>query len=151
MDKDDSKVCKTCLEPKPFSEFYLNQKTHSYAAHCKPCYNARCSERQKKSRKDNPEFWKDYDKQRKMNVPSELQNGYRIKSKYGLTPEQHKSLIAKQDGHCAICKKKFDTLCIDHSHETGEVRGLLCGNCNKGIGFLQDNIELLQNAISYLS
>jgi len=54
-----------------------------------------------------------------------------------------------QKGCCALCnepEEKFAWLCIDHDHETGRIRGLLCPNCNRGLGLLKDNASLLQKA-----
>jgi len=75
------------------------------------------------------------------------------KVKYGITAEQFKLLANKQDGLCAICKKqeKLGTaLSVDHCHESGRIRGLLCRQCNVGIGNLGHDIELLEKAIKYL-
>lgn len=69
--------------------------------------------------------------------------------RYGITLEQYTDLVLKQEGLCKICGEN-KPLDIDHNHETGLIRGLLCGCCNKGIGQLKDNIELLENAIKYL-
>ena len=64
-------------------------------------------------------------------------------------------MLKDQNYCCAICKKhqdEFDRrLAIDHDHSTGEIRGLLCSNCNASIGYALDDISILQNAISYLS
>ena len=65
------------------------------------------------------------------------------KSKYGV----HKGEF--NYNHCAICGN-LDRLHIDHCHKTGNVRGLLCSNCNIGIGNMQDNIDILKVAIEYL-
>ena len=65
-------------------------------------------------------------------------------------------LLLMQDGHCASCpatesgRKKDKYLIVDHDHETGEVRGLLCHHCNIMLGGAKDNIATLQNAITYL-
>jgi len=76
-----------------------------------------------------------------------------------LREEIYKILIEKQNGLCAICKKPETRkhkdgwvykLCIDHDHTTGEVRGLLCSNCNNGLGRFMDNVEFLLKAIKYL-
>jgi hypothetical protein len=74
---------------------------------------------------------------------------------YGLTLEQYDMMLEKQNGVCAICGKggshsHHKNLCIDHDHETGEVRGLLCDLCNKGIGCLKDDLDLLKSAVLYL-
>ena len=71
---------------------------------------------------------------------------------YGISPEQYLELHNKQNGKCAICGTELesDYLHIDHDYETGDVRGLLCGNCNKGLGMFKDNIEYLKRAIQYL-
>jgi hypothetical protein len=63
-------------------------------------------------------------------------------------------LLRYQDGGCAICAKPIDAvrrrMNVDHCHETGEVRGILCIGCNTGLGHLGDNIEGLQKALTYL-
>jgi len=70
---------------------------------------------------------------------------------YKMTPEQYKELFERQEGKCAICKIKPERkLVVDHCHSTGKVRGLLCGKCNLGIGYLKDSIDFLSNAIKYL-
>jgi hypothetical protein len=82
----------------------------------------------------------------------------RIEKQYGMTLEGYNELLSKQGGVCAICKqpervkvrRRLTSLCVDHDHGTGKVRGLLCNNCNSGIGYLRDSAALLQNAIAYL-
>ena len=77
---------------------------------------------------------------------------------FGITHEQYMELHEKQNGLCGICGqpetvvmygKQMD-LAVDHDHDTGKVRGLLCSNCNNGLGRFYDNVELLQNAIEYI-
>lgn len=85
------------------------------------------------------------------------------KSKYGITEEQFNSLLEAQGGKCAICQNVLNhrdsgddyrgreyCLHVDHNHETGIVRGLLCGRCNRGLGFFGDDVELLSAAWVYL-
>lgn len=77
------------------------------------------------------------------------------KRKYGVTPEQRKQLLDKQNGGCAICRATVGNsqgkpLAIDHDHKTGKVRGLLCSRCNTGIGQFLDDPELLARARQYL-
>jgi hypothetical protein len=80
----------------------------------------------------------------------------RLKSKlkgYGLTVAEFNAMVEKQNGVCAVCGKsnlRGARLCVDHKHETGKVRGLLCVHCNAAIGLFCDDINLLASAISYL-
>ena len=71
---------------------------------------------------------------------------------YGITEEQYNNMILYQNNTCAICKKpSHKTLHIDHDHQTGNVRGLLCSQCNTGIGFFKEDINALASAIEYLT
>jgi hypothetical protein len=70
--------------------------------------------------------------------------------KYGLSTEQISVMYEKQQGLCPICKKGFRELVVDHCHLTGRIRALLCNSCNKGLGFLRDDQQTMQNAILYL-
>ena len=79
--------------------------------------------------------------------------GY-LKRHYGITQEEYDAMLIKQAGGCAICGKppldvKF--LSVDHNHQTGKVRGLLCRKCNLAIGILQDDPSLLRRAVNYLT
>jgi hypothetical protein len=79
----------------------------------------------------------------------------RRKTTFGITTEQFNELENKQNGVCAICKKKnlrrtTKDLHIDHNHITNKIRGLLCHNCNTGLGLFKENIELLLIAVQYL-
>lgn len=75
-----------------------------------------------------------------------------VNSTYGLSESSYKELIEVQNNLCAICGKKDEgkVLCVDHDHKTGQVRGLLCNNCNIGLGNLKDDIQIFQSAIEYL-
>lgn len=68
---------------------------------------------------------------------------------YGLTVEQYEVMHRRQEGKCLICDQQ-KVLVVDHNHQTNEVRGLLCGSCNRGIGLLKDDIMNLTKAIAYL-
>ena len=77
----------------------------------------------------------------------------RIMKLYGLSIFNFNKIFIQQSGKCAICKIPFKKRCdihIDHSHNTGKVRGLLCNDCNHGLGNYKDNINILKNAINYL-
>ena len=77
-----------------------------------------------------------------------------LKTNYGITLEDYNIMLFQQDGCCAICETHHTELkrklAVDHNHITGEVRGLLCVNCNLAIGNLKDDITLLKKAIKYL-
>ena len=83
------------------------------------------------------------------NNPEKAKAVYR-KHRYGVTPEFFDEQFEKQNGLCAVCKINVATD-IDHSHETEQVRGLLCGSCNRALGLLQENREILQSAMDYLT
>jgi hypothetical protein len=77
-----------------------------------------------------------------------------IRRQYGITMQEFKELLEFQGNGCAICGKPLDMLNrrmnIDHDHETGKVRGLLCSGCNTGLGHLGDNVDGLERALYYL-
>lgn len=83
--------------------------------------------------------------------------GYRrsnLKSLYGITVEEYDELLATQDGVCALCFRTSSDgrrLCVDHCHETGAIRGLLCSSCNYSIGCLGDTKESLEKVVEYLA
>jgi hypothetical protein len=73
---------------------------------------------------------------------------------YGITPEGYDSMLAEQDGRCAICRtlepgRNF--FVVDHDHDTGKVRGLLCVKCNSGLGMFDDDPVVLMHATQYLT
>jgi hypothetical protein len=77
-----------------------------------------------------------------------------IRRTYGITLEQYQELLISQNNGCAICGRTEEPdgrrLAIDHDHQTGDVRGVLCNNCNNGLGSFSDNIEQMLKAIDYL-
>jgi hypothetical protein len=79
----------------------------------------------------------------------------RLKRHFGLTPAEYDAMLLAQGGMCAICgaapfegAKRHP---VDHDHETGTVRGILCGRCNRALGLFQDDREILTRAIAYLT
>jgi hypothetical protein len=81
----------------------------------------------------------------------------KIKEQYGLTEEAYLKLLEWSEGGCAICGERphlehrwHKRLAVDHNHATGKVRGLLCANCNLGLGKFKDDKRLLRVAIAYL-
>ena len=119
-------------------------------------YPGRCAEAQRR--------WKDRNReklncasalQRKENLDlrREIEHRSYLKIRYGITIEQFNETLARQDGCCAICGTDdpgWGKWHVDHCHETGIVRGLLCHPCNTGMGMLRDSKSLLRKAIAYL-
>jgi hypothetical protein len=83
-----------------------------------------------------------------------------LRRKFGISIGEYEALMEKQGGCCAICelpetmvdgrRGKVKTLAVDHCHDTGKIRGLLCSNCNRAIGLLKDSTKLVSKALSYL-
>lgn len=78
----------------------------------------------------------------------------KLKSRYSISVDDYEMLFKAQGGRCAVCgtrpKGRRPRLVVDHDHSSGLVRGLLCGNCNAGIGMLGDSASGLRSAVRYL-
>lgn len=95
--------------------------------------------------------WKNNNKE----VIKQTNKEFNLRVNYGLTIEDYNNIFNSQNGCCAICNRHQmnfkKNLAVDHDHNTGEVRGLLCHNCNTGLGQFKDNIELMKSGIDYLN
>lgn len=140
-----TKMCSVCKQDLPYENFHNSVKSKDGKSYrCKTCdYSAQ----------------KKYKKERYL----EFREGRRKiqrKHRYGLTEEQFVEMLEGQQGLCACCGKiledgwtrqhKHNKLVVDHDHQTGFVRGLICTMCNKGLGLLGDSVEGLEKAIKYL-
>lgn len=80
---------------------------------------------------------------------------YDLKRNFGLTVSEYDAMLEAQKGCCAICATPQSLLpirlAVDHCHKTGKIRGLLCNPCNKGIGNLKDDKQVILNALTYLN
>lgn len=79
-----------------------------------------------------------------------------LKRNYGLTIEEYQKMHDAQNGLCKIClqpetRPTSKNLVVDHCHKTGKIRGLLCSKCNAAIGFLRENINIINNCVNYLT
>ena len=129
-----SRVCPDCGIEKLASEFnkYPKNKSGLYT-YCKPCKYIRYKNRR------TPE-------QRRLE---------RVKACYGLEPEEYNELVKAANKTCQICgtpegDDKPTKLVVDHCHDTGKVRGLICDRCNRALGLVGDNTKTLSNLITYL-
>jgi recombination endonuclease VII len=124
------KRCPDCGSTKPLDEFPRNKNSrdgrHTY---CKLCHNARGKETYER-----------------------LYGGtrhYHLRRRYGIGADEFDDLVRQQGGVCAICGRP-DPEHVDHDHETGAVRGILCFNCNGGLGQFRDSLDVLHAAAVYL-
>lgn len=144
-----SKTCSVCKLVKNTSEFHRRSSAKDgLNSRCKACNTMLTVAWQKKNRNKanaNAKKWNQAN-------PDKLK-AKRIK-KYKISVEDFKSLLEAQNSACAICLvKQVDlprSIDIDHNHSTGAVRGLLCPDCNRGLGSFKDNLDCLKRAISYL-
>jgi hypothetical protein len=116
-----------------------------------PQRKAQMAETHKRYRGNNKEHLKGY-LQNWHGCNDSKRKEYSLKQ-YGLTLADYDEMNAEQDGVCAICGSECvrrKELCVDHDHETGEVRDLLCMKCNLGIGQFNDDPDLLKKAVRYL-
>lgn len=77
---------------------------------------------------------------------------WQFRARYGITLDRYEAMVREQNNQCAICEivPTGRRLAVDHDHTTGVVRGLLCANCNRGIGNFRDNADLLALAALYV-
>lgn len=87
--------------------------------------------------------------QRRFRAKTHYGRKWEVRKKYGLEWDEYLELLDAYDHACAICGSRED-ICVDHCHETGQVRGILCRKHNAGIGALGDSVEGLQRALEYL-
>lgn len=127
------KECNKCKEILPIDNFYKHKKSKDgYNWSCIKCCNG---------------ISKNYYKNNILKIKDS-----HYKNSYNISLEKYIEMYKECAGKCNICSRQFSVLCIDHNHITGKIRGLLCSNCNKGIGFLQTDvgINFLELAADYL-
>lgn len=117
------------------------------SVYCKPCAKSYNEERDNV----NHECFK-RERHEKYKQKKEKRRDWLLRKKFGISLEQYEILLEQQNRVCAICGLKEDNkdLAVDHDHMTNKIRGLLCGSCNPGIGFMKDSPELLRKAAEYL-
>lgn len=157
-----NKICSRCKIEKSLEDFSFNNIcTNKKMSACKKCMN----EAQRKFRKDNPVLQRKIDKSaylknrdKRIAYAKEYRKKYKdktrntnLKTRYGIDSDQYEKIKKIQLSKCGIChKKEYDLkkiLFVDHCHNTNKVRGLLCDNCNKFLGFYEKHCKA---ANSYL-
>lgn len=140
------KTCSKCGQEKELEEFSL----HKYGRFgrnpaCKRCKNEQAKEHYKANRESV------LGRQR-LRQHAGYNRSADLKRKFGITVEDYDKMLLDQGGTCKICKRAETArrLAVDHDHNTGEVRGLLCSTCNQGLGMFRDSVELLNSAVDYL-
>jgi hypothetical protein len=124
------KRCPSCERTLPAEEFAKNRSARDgLAAYCKPCHN-RINRENRIKRHGSTRH-------------------YHLVRRYGITAAQATALVEVQGGLCAICRERPPDH-VDHDHATGAVRGMLCFNCNGGLGQFRDRPDLLRLAAEYL-
>jgi Recombination endonuclease VII len=128
------RVCPDCNTIKMLQDFPSNKKsTSGVGTYCKPCHNARSMETRQRLYGGGRHF--------------------HLKRRYGMGAEDVAALIEAQGGRCAICLAA-PAVHVDHDHDhdhvTGRVRGVLCFNCNGGLGQFRDRTDVMRKAIDYL-
>lgn len=137
--------CSKCKKVKDEAEFYKRPEVKKgLRKDCKECVKSLTKNNYFKNLPLSREKHKDdYHNRRRYLL---------IKAKYGMTREEFKEMSKLQNGKCAICNGKMKWyLHIDHDHITGKIRGLLCMDCNAGLGRFKDNVNFLGSAIKYLN
>lgn len=126
---DGLKWCPDCEQIKPVEDFPRTTNASGRHSYCKPCHIARGNESKQRLYGGNRE--------------------YHLRRRYGVGEKEFQELLAEQGGVCAICRRP-DPEHLDHDHRTGWVRGILCFNCNGGLGQFKDDLDNLAGAITYL-
>jgi hypothetical protein len=158
------KCCKKCGESKPLSEYYrATGMKDGHRSECKDCHKAKQQiwyqanrehsiAQVKRWQQENKEHLHAYRREYRQRRKAEERDAY-LRRTFGISQADYETLLAKQGGGCAICGKPpgNTALHVDHDHETGKVRGLLCVGCNNALGQFHDDPHLLHRAIDYVT
>lgn len=164
----ETKECYCCREIKNVSEFHRRKNSISgYRNECKICrklgkkrdknsLTKKCSKCNKEFPNTSDYFFEYKNKKqtrfrsicKSCHVDQNMSSHF--KNRYGKTKDEIDLLKKQQYNKCAICGKECE-LFVDHEHKSNKFRGLLCTQCNTGIGMLKDDVTILDNAIKYIN
>lgn len=134
---------------KPITDFYERHIRLKKSNCCKKCWKEAINSWRNKDRVKNKEKYNARNRSWRKRNPDKVKTQF-LKDLYGITLKEYNQRIIKQNGKCLICHKK-SKLHIDHNHKTNKIRGLLCERCNPGLGFFNDDVNILKSAINYLT
>lgn len=151
---DTLRTCSKCGETNPATSEFFPQKGKGLRRRCRLCH----AEYYRNYVKDNHEKVKATRKKYRLANPERTKRWRRNNclKQYGLTQETFDDMLKAQGGVCAICgsadpRKKGCSFAVDHDHNTGAVRGLLCAHCNRGLGLFGESQSTLEKAAMYLA
>lgn len=161
-----AKPCRICGEVKDLAEFHrATGMRDGHRNECRTCFRELARQRYQQNRekyiagtqrwqRDNPDRVKEY--RTKRNARPEIKRQQRdayYRRTYGISADEYDAMLREQHGLCAICgsrPSKVAQMHVDHDHEHGHIRGLLCSTCNQGLGQFKEQPSLLLRAIVYL-
>ena len=131
----ETKRCYACTETKPVTDFYKSNVTY-YQKECKACNKLRKG------------AWHRTEAGKRSSANTKL------KARFGITIDDYETMYSNQGGKCLCCGATASglghRLAIDHCHNTGVIRGLLCKNCNVALGHLKEDKQIAKNLIKYI-
>lgn len=162
----DEKPCRICGQIQPLESFHrATGMRDGHRNECRDCFRAIARERYqrdpakaiaqvKRWQQENAERLNAYRRARNqlLEVKRQQRDGY-YRRTYGLSADAVDKMLMEQGGGCAICGDRPERLAsmhLDHDHERGQLRGLLCLSCNQGLGKFRDDPDVLARAIVYL-
>jgi len=156
--------CYQCKREGPEEEFVKKSNTTSSRV-CKACQRKRSKEDYWKNPKKVNAAHREYYRTHTTQVRA-AQAAYEktakghftkrkahLKRSFGITPADYLSMLIDHDGECQICRQPHtpsNLLCVDHDHETDQVRGLLCDHCNSALGFVEEDKQILSAMAAYI-
>ncbi len=152
----DTKRCTRCSTVKSTSEFYGKTNDRGYkflAAECKTCTKGRSDDWRSKNHTKANKIAREAQRRLREREPERCEYQWRTSAykKFGITVEDYDEMLEDQKGVCKICKRtqsassdRFKRLAVDHDHELGFVRGLLCTACNRHLGYFEQENRLHQ-------
>lgn len=147
----ERKLCKCCIKEKNIDLFYISSYG-KYTTYCKVCTDKKNSDRRRSGKSKKRD--KIIKHPGKVGSP-EYNRSHNLLALYGITLSEYDLMLIEQNDRCKICsrhKSEFtEPLNVDHDHNTGIIRGLLCRACNNASGLFRDDKASLKKAIEYLS